>query len=155
MPNSYSQIHIHVIFAVKYRAALIKPSWETDLYKYMTGIIQSHGHKVLQINGMPDHVHILIGLRPVQSLSDLIRSVKSRSTEWINLRQKGKPHFLWQSGYGAFSLSRGDVVRVTNYIRNQKIHHKRKSFLNEFISTLDECKIEYNRKYLLSSPVDN
>jgi putative transposase len=151
MANTYTQIHIHVVFAVKYRIALINPKWEGDLYRYITGIIQSQGHKVLQINGMPDHIHILIGMRPNQSLSELIRSTKSRSTEWINANHKEVAHFLWQKGYGAFSLSREDIPRVATYIRNQKKHHMNTSFDDEFIQLLNDCKIEFDEKFLLKS----
>ncbi|MCA6079255.1 IS200/IS605 family transposase [Fulvivirga sedimenti] len=155
MANTYTQLHIHIVFAVKYRDALINPCWETDLYKYITGIVQSQGHKVIQINGMPDHIHILIGLRPCQSLAHLMMSVKSRSANWINSTKQGKRRFIWQSGYGAFSVSRGDLGRVANYIRKQKIHHQRISFDDELISALKENEIEFNRKYLLVSPIDN
>ncbi len=106
MANSYTQIHIHTIFAVRTRAGLIQQQWRDDLYKYIVGIIQRNQHKVLSINGMPDHIHILFGMRPVQSLSDLMQDVKGSSSKWINDQRFVIGHFEWQSGYGAFSYSK-------------------------------------------------
>lgn len=106
MPNTYTQIHIHVIFAIQNRLSLISKSWEKRLYQYITGIIQNHGHKLLSINGMPDHIHILFGMRPSQSLSDLMRDVKGDSSLWINENKFVAGKFSWQEGYGAFSYSK-------------------------------------------------
>src|SRR5205085_131867 len=105
MPNTYTQIHLQLIFAVKYRAALIKDSWKHDLYKYITGIVQNHRHKLLIINGVEDHLHLLIGFRPHQSLSDLMQDIKGDSSKWINKNNFIKSRFEWQGGYGAFSYS--------------------------------------------------
>ena len=103
MPNTYTQIHIQFVFAVKYRQGLIKKEWKDDLYKYITGIIQNQGHKLLAINGVEDHIHILIGLRPKQSISDLMQDVKGGSSKWINDNKFTLGRFEWQEGYGAFS----------------------------------------------------
>ena len=126
MANHYTQLHIQLIFAVKYREALIRPEWESDLYKYITGIIQSREHKMLAINGMPDHVHIFIGLNPNESISDLIRETKKASTNFIKENKFTKHRFQWQGGYGAFSYSHSAIDNVVKYIRNQKEHHKKR-----------------------------
>ncbi len=102
MANTYTQIHIHSIFAVQNRQSLIQSSWEIELYKYITGIVQNNGHKLLQINGMPDHVHLLIGMRPVQSLSVLMQQVKQDSSKWINEKRFAAGRFSWQEGFGGF-----------------------------------------------------
>ena len=102
MANTYTKIHIQMIFAVQDRNCVIRKSWKEELFKYMTGIIQNHDHKVLAINGMPDHVHILIGMRPTQSLSDLMQDIKGDSSKWINQRRFVKGKFHWQDGYGVF-----------------------------------------------------
>ena len=128
MANTYTQIHIQAVFAVQNRACVIRKAWKEDLYKYMTGIIQNHGHKVLAINGMPDHVHILFGMRPTQSLSELMQDVKGDSSKWINQNRLVKGKFSWQEGYGAFSYSKSHVDRVIKYILNQEKHHIRKTF---------------------------
>jgi putative transposase len=129
MPNTYTQIHIHAIFAVRSRVGLINNEWRDHLYKYLVGIIQHYDHKLLAINGMPDHVHILFGMRPIQSLSDLMQDVKAGSSKWINDQRFVKGHFEWQRGYGAFSYSKSEVPQLMSYIRNQEVHHRQKTFL--------------------------
>jgi REP element-mobilizing transposase RayT len=116
MPNTYTQLHIQFIFAVKYRAALIKNEWKDRLQQYITGIFQNHDHKMLQINNMPDHIHIFIGMRPTQSISNLMQIVKSESTKWINDNNLTSKKFAWQEGYGAFSYSKSHVPNVIKYI---------------------------------------
>src|SRR6478752_4508131 len=128
MPNTYTQIHIHAVFAVKNRTGLIQKEWKDELYKYITGIIQNHKHKVLAINGMPDHLYILFGMRPTQSLSDLMQDVKGSSSKWINDKKFVKGHFEWQEGYGAFSYSKSHVTNVISYIENQETHHREQTF---------------------------
>ncbi|MGB1032569.1 MAG: IS200/IS605 family transposase [Flavobacteriales bacterium] len=148
MANTYTQLHIQVVFAVQFRQNLISETWEDELYKYMTTIIQNNGHKVLKINGMPDHIHILFGLRPSQSLSDLMKQVKQDSTNWINKKGFVKGRFSWQSGYGAFSYCKSVVPKVIRYIENQKPHHEKKAFLKEYVEMLESVGIEYNKQYL-------
>src|SRR5690606_21753566 len=131
MANTYTQIHIQAVFAVQNRQSLINPEWKDELYKYITGIIQSYDHKVLQINGMPDHIHIFFGMRPSQSLSDLMKQLKQDSSKWINTNGFADGKFSWQAGYGAFSYSKSDVPRIIKYIANQEEHHKIKSFDEE------------------------
>ncbi len=124
MANTYTQIHIQVVFAVQNRESLIKDLWKDDLYKYITGIIQNNNHKVLQINGVADHIHILFGMRPTQSLSDLMKQVKQDSSKWINKQGLVNGKFSWQSGFGAFSYSKSEVPKIIRYIKNQEEHHR-------------------------------
>ena len=148
MANTYTQIHVQVVFAVQNRQSLISTSWQEELYKYITGIIQNHKHKVLQINGIPDHLHVLIGLRPTQALSDLMQQVKQDSSKWINGNGLVKGKFSWQAGYGAFSYSKAQLPRVIYYIKNQEEHHKVFSFHAEYKSILKEFGINFNEVYL-------
>lgn len=148
MANTYTQIHIQAVFAVQNRNALINVTWEDELYKYITGIIQNNGHKVLAINGMPDHIHVLFGMRPVQSLSDLIKAVKQDSSKWINTKGFVKGKFSWQAGYGAFSYRKADVPTIINYIRNQKKHHKKTNLQEEYLSMLKEFDVSYDDRYI-------
>lgn len=148
MANTYTQIHIQAVFVVKNRASLIDPAWEDDLYKYITGIVQMHGHKMLAINGMPDHLHIFFGMRPSQSLSDLLQDVKGNSSKWINEQKFTSQKFAWQSGYGAFSYTQSLVPRVIAYIQRQKEHHRRKTFLKEYQEFLDRFEVDYDERYL-------
>ena len=151
MANTYTQIHIHLVFAVQNRACVIDNRWKDDLYKYITGIVQKNEHKLLAINGMPDHIHILIGMRPTQSLSDLMQDIKGSSSRWINENRFLSTRFSWQEGYGAFSHSKSHVNRVIQYIKNQEKHHQQKTFINEFKDILDQFKVEYDEKYIFKS----
>lgn len=151
MANTYTQVHIQAVFAVRNRQSLISLEWENELYKYITGIIQNHNHKVLQINGMPDHIHILFGMRPTQSLSDLMKQVKQDSSKWINSNGFVKGKFVWQAGFGAFSYSKSALPNVINYIKNQKQHHKKVKFDDEYIKLLNDFDVEYDTRYILKS----
>ncbi len=153
MANTYTQIHLQFIFAVKYRETVIHSTWKDDLYKYITGIVQNHKHKMLSINGMPDHVHILIGMRPTQSVSDLMQDIKGSSSKWINENHFLKRKFEWQEGYGAFSYSVSHVPAVITYIKNQKEHHRKKSFTEEYVEFLQKFNVEYDERYILKEPV--
>lgn len=148
MANTYTQIHIQAVFAVQNRQSLIALEWKHELYKYITGVVQNNGHKMLQINGMPDHIHLLFGMRPTQSLSDLIKQVKQDSSKWINSRQFLHARFSWQSGYGAFSYARPQLPNVIRYIANQERHHSKKSFQEEYIDLLEAHEIEFDDRYL-------
>ena len=152
MANVYSQIHIHVVFAVKHRLSLIEERWEDELYKYITGIVQKRNHKLLAINGMPDHVHLFLGLRPVQAVSDLMREIKGDSALWVNQQKLSGRRFQWQEGYGAFSYKKSDVPLITGYIANQKEHHRKKSFLLEYEELLKEFDVTYKKDYLFRDP---
>ena len=149
MANTYTQIHIQTVFAVQNRQSLINKEWKDELYKYITGIIQNHNHKVLQINGMPDHIHILFGMRPTQSLSDLMKQVKQDSSKWINKKGFVNGKFSWQAGYGAFSYAKSEISNVIHYIKNQEVHHKSVSFQDEYLQLLNEFNIEFDERFIL------
>jgi putative transposase len=148
MPNTYTQIHIHLIFAVKFRKAQIHKIWKERLHQYLTGIIQGNNHKVLQIESMPDHIHLLIGLRPNQSLSSLIQNTKTESSKWVNANKLSSSKFQWQDGFGAFSYSKSQIPQVIKYIQYQEEHHIKKSFIEEYKSILDAFGLERDKKYI-------
>lgn len=148
MPNTFTQLYIHIVFAVKGRNSLISDVWENYIYKYITGVVQGKGQKMLRINGMPDHIHFLIGMKPDCNLSDLVREVKKSSTNFINESNFTKFKFSWQSGFGAFSVSHSQLDKVIRYILSQKDHHKRRSFKDEYIELLRKYMIEYDERYL-------
>ena len=128
MPDTYSQLYIQLVFAVKHRQNFIQASWKNDLYKYIIAVIQNKRHKVLSINGMPDHIHIFIGLNPAISIADVVSDIKKASNNWINDKGFTQRKFAWQSGYGAFSYSRSHISKVCAYIENQEIHHQKITF---------------------------
>lgn len=146
--STYSQIYIHVVFAVKGRNSLIQPVWEERLYKYITGIVQNKEQKMIAINGMPDHIHFLIGMKPTCCLSDLVREIKKSSNEFIKENNFTKYKFNWQGGFGAFSYSHSQLDDVIGYIKRQKEHHKQRTFKDEYIQFLKNYNIEYEEKYL-------
>ena len=147
MANTYTQLHIQVVIVVKYRQAMIHPEWKARLHQYITGIIQNNEHKLLAINSMTDHLHFLIGFRPHQSLSDLLKDVKSDSSTWVNKNKLTRSTFRWQVGYGAFSYTKSLVGLVVRYIENQEEHHKQKTFLDEYHELLDEFEVDYDERY--------
>ena len=146
--STYSQIYIQTIFAVKGRDSLIRPDWEERLYKYITGIVQNKGQKMLAINGIPNHIHFLIGMKPSCCLSDLVREIKKSSNEFINESKLSKFKFNWQEGFGAFSYSHSQLDDVIAYIMNQKEHHKKKTFKEEYTDFLKQFNVEYDEQYL-------
>ena len=152
MANTYTQLHIQFVFAVKYRKALIQKAWKDELHKYITGIIQNNGHKMLQINSMPDHIHIFIGLRPLQSISSLVQNIKTESSKWIKDKNFCAIPFSWQEGYGAFSYSKSQVDEVVRYIQNQETHHQKETFLDEYKHFLKVFEIEYEEQYIFKEP---
>ena len=148
MPSTYTQIYIHVVFAVKNREALIKPMWEEELYKYITGIITNKGQKMLAINGTENHIHFFIGMKPDCSLSDLVREIKKSSNSFINDKKLSLLKFQWQEGFGAFSYNHAQLSVIINYINNQKEHHKKKTFRDEYIELLQAFEIDYKNEFL-------
>ena len=146
--STYSQIYIHVVFAVHGRQSLISPQHEELLYKYITGIVQRKGQKMLAINGMPDHIHWLIGMKPACCLSDLVREVKKSSNELINNRKLSPSKFNWQEGFGAFSYGHSQLPTVIQYINNQKNHHQKTRFREEYLALLQAFHISYEDHYL-------
>ncbi len=148
MAGTYSQIYIQVVFAVKGRENLIHENWKDELHKYIAGIIKGKDQKPIIVNGMPDHIHAFIGLRPSMAISDLVRDIKNNSSKFINGQQFMKGKFSWQEGYGAFSYAKSQVENVYQYILNQEAHHKKKTFKEEYIEFLKSFEIEYNERYL-------
>jgi REP element-mobilizing transposase RayT len=152
MGNTYTQLHVHAVFAAQNRLSIINEKWEKRVYEYIAGIIRSNGHKPLIVNGMPDHIHSVFGLRPNQSISELLEAVKGSSSKWINENHFAKGKFNWQKGFGAFSYSRSQLPRLIKYVSNQKEHHKRKSFLDEYIEILNKFEVDYNPIYIFHNP---
>ncbi len=148
MADVFHQIYIQIVFAVKNRQALISLQWEDQLYKYITGIVQNRGNKMLAIGGMPDHIHIFIGMKPAETLSDLVREIKKSSNEFIKDNQLSPSHLDWQSGFGAFSYSRSHIDRVCKYILNQKARHEKRTFEREYRKMLEDSGIEIGRKQI-------
>jgi REP element-mobilizing transposase RayT len=154
MANTYTQIYVHVIFAVSGRQSLIDQHHNDELQKYITGIISGQNQKLIAINNMPDHFHLLIGLKPDLSLSELIRDVKANSSRFINERRWCAGKFSWQEGFGAFSYSRSQLGDVIRYIENQQKHHTTKTFREEYVVLLEKFEIEYDPKFIFKTDVD-
>ncbi len=148
MANTYSQIYIHIVFAVKGRQNLISKNWNEELYKYITGIISNEDQKLIAINGMPDHIHILVGLKPTKSISDLVRDIKANSSRFINEKRWINGKFEWQTGFGAFSYNHSQLTNVINYIQNQEKHHNEKTFKEEYIEFLKVFDVDYKEEYI-------
>ena len=151
MANTYSQIYIQIVFAVEGRQNLIDPSHNNDLQKYITGIVTKQRHKLIAVNNMPDHVHVLIGQRPDAALSDLVGDIKSGSTNFINRQRWVKGRFNWQEGFGAFSYSRSQLDTVIRYVRNQQKHHQRHSFRDEYLKLLNRFEVPYDERYVFKA----
>ena len=148
MAGTYSQIYIQVVFAVKGRQNLLAKEWRDEVFKYMSGIITNKGQKPIIVNGVDDHVHAFIGLKPAMALSDLVRDVKNNSTNFINDHAWINGKFSWQDGYGAFSYSHSQIKSVYNYILNQEGHHHKQTFQEEYMDFLSKFEIEHDIKYL-------
>ena len=148
MANTYSQLYIQIVFAVKGRQNLISDDWKEELFKYITGIVTNEEQKLIAINGMPDHIHILIGLKPNKALSDLVRDIKANSSRFINDKRWINGKFEWQTGFGAFSYSHLQLTNVIHYIQNQEEHHRAKTFKEEYIEFLKLFNVDYTNEYL-------
>ena len=148
MANTYTQLYIHFVFAVKYRKALIHPGFREEVEKYMTGLIQNKGHKLLAIYLMPDHAHILISFNPKYSISETVSILKRETSNFINDKKFLNCKFHWQTGFGAFSNSLKELLRVIDYILNQPSHHKKRAFKKEYLALLKRYEIEYKDEYL-------
>ena len=150
MANTFSQIYIQTVFAVSGRMSLITKDYKEELYKYITGIVRNKGQKLLQINGMADHLHILIDLRPAMAIAELVRDVKSDSSDWINRKKLARGKFAWQEGYGAFSYGHSQLDMIIRYIQNQERHHQRRSFKDEYLTLLKKFEIEFKEEYVFT-----
>ena len=148
MANTYTQIYIQVVFAVTGRLSLIRGEYKEEIHKYITGTIRNDGHKLIAVNGMPDHLHILLGLKPNMALSDLVRDIKSNSSNFINERRLSQGKFGWQEGYGAFSYGHSQLDTIIRYIQNQEQHHRRRSFKDEYLTLLKKFQINFEDKYV-------
>ena len=148
MANTFSQIYIQTVFAVSSRQSLIKPAFQEDLFKYIAGIVRNQKQKLIAINGMPDHIHILIGLKPSMALADLVRDIKAESTTHINKNRWVHGRFSWQEGYGAFSYGHSQLNTIIRYVQNQEKHHERRSFKNEYFALLRKFDIAFEDKYV-------
>ena len=148
MPDTYSQMYVQVVIVVKYRQALIQKPWKDELYKYITGIITNKGQKLLRINGVENHLHLLINIKPNIALSDLMRDIKANSSGWISVQKFCNHKFQWQEGFGAFTYSKSQLDNVIKYIDDQEEHHKKQSFKDEYISFLKKFDVDYKTEYL-------
>ena len=148
MANTYTQMYVHVVFAVKGRTSVIRKEWKEELYKFITGIVTNKGQKLLAINGMADHIHILVGIKPTLALSDLVRDIKANSSKFI--REKGwvKGLFEWQEGFGAFTLGHSQLSQIIPYIGNQEEHHRVRTFREEYIGFLQKYEVDFKPEYL-------
>lgn len=156
MPHTFTQIYIQMIFAVKYRDGLIHSGWKERLHKYITGIVQNKGHKLIVVNTRPDHAHVFIGMKPDEALSDLVRDLKRDSTNFVNTTIRPGGKFRWQEGFGAFSYPRSEIDSVVKYILNQEKYHRTKTFREEYEAMLKEFAVQYDEQYLfdwLDQPV--
>jgi REP element-mobilizing transposase RayT len=150
MANTYTQIYLQVVFAVSGRLSLIRSEHKEEIHKYITGVIKNDGHKLIAINGMSDHLHILLGLKPDMALSDLVRDIKSNSSNFINERRLAQGKFGWLEGYGAFSYGHSQLDTIIRYIQNQEQHHSRRSFKDEYLILLKKFRINFESKYVFS-----
>jgi putative transposase len=153
MANTYTQIYLHVVFAMSGRACVTLPDRKEALQKYITGIVRQRKQKLIAINCMPDHTHVFLGLKPNEPPSDLIGRVKTGSSNHINEQRWIGCRFSWQEGFGAFSVSHSHIGAVINYIRNQENHHRRKSFREEYLEFLERHKVSYDKRFVFK-PVE-
>lgn len=155
MANTYTQLYIHIVFAVKARQPLIPKQHKSELHRYIAGIIANRKQKVIQINSMPDHLHILVGITPDITVSDLVRDIKTSATRFINQKRWIASKFMWQEGFGAFSYSHSQLKDVIAYIQDQEKHHSQRSFAEEYIELLKRFGVDYNPKYVLDPTGDD
>ncbi|MRT92715.1 IS200/IS605 family transposase [Ancylomarina sp. 16SWW S1-10-2] len=148
MPGTFSQVYIQIVFAVRGRENLISKTWNTELHKYISGIITNKGQQPIIVGGMPDHIHVFVGLKPSMSISDLVRDIKNNSSNFINSKKFVKGKFSWQEGFGAFSYGHSQIDQVYNYILNQEQHHHKTTFKEEYLQFLKRFEVDYDEKYL-------
>ena len=148
MPGTFSQVYIQIVFAVKGRENLIGKTWKDELHKYIAGVIKGTEQKSIIVNGVQDHIHAFIGLRPSASISDIVRDIKNNSTNFINERRLVQGKFSWLEGYGAFSYGHSQIEKVYNYILTQEEHHKKTTFREEYIGFLNKFEVPFEERYL-------
>jgi REP element-mobilizing transposase RayT len=148
MANTYSQVYVQCVFAVKYRKAKIKNEWKQTLFGVIGNLINEEGCKTLIINGVEDHVHCFLGLKPIVSISNLMKVIKAKSSKYINDHNLASTRFEWQEGYGVFSYGHSQISDVYKYISNQEQHHKKQSFKEEYLAFLEKYEVPYNERYI-------
>ena len=148
MANTYTQLYIQIVFAVKGRKNGIPKQHRNELHKYITGIVTNRNQKLLAIFAMPDHIHLFVSIKPNITISDLVRDIKAGSSKFITESNWVQGKFSWQEGFGAFSYAKSQQNNVVNYILNQEKHHKKKTFKEEYLDFLHKFEIDYNEKYL-------
>jgi len=148
MANTYHQIYLQTVFAVKYREAVIKKEWQAQLFAVIGNLINETNCKTLIVNGVEDHVHCFLGLKPVVSVSELMKTVKAKSSKYINDHSLTPQRFEWQEGYGVFSYSQSQVNRVYRYVLNQEVHHKKQTFRDEYLELLTKFKVDFDEQYI-------
>ena len=151
MPNTYTQLYIHIVFSVKGRQALIPKEHKVELHGYIIGIINKKKQTIIQINSMPDHVHILVGITPDTAISDLVRDIKAHSSKFINKKRWVIGRFEWQEGFGAFSYAQSQLGDIVNYIKNQERHHTQKTFKEEYLEILKRFNVNYDERYVFDN----
>jgi REP element-mobilizing transposase RayT len=148
MAGTFSQIYIQYVFAVKGRQNLLQKPWRDDVFKYMSGIIKWKNQKPIIVNGVEDHVHVFVGIKPTMKISDLVRDIKNNSSNFINQQKYIQGKFSWQEGYGAFSYAHSQIENLYQYIANEEEHHKRQTFEKEYLKLLKKFEIEYDERFL-------
>jgi putative transposase len=148
MPNTFSQIYLQFVFAVKHRQALIPKEHKEELHKYITALVQNRKAKMISVHCMPDHSHLFVGFKPVLSISDFVKEIKVESNEFLNAQPWMKQPFKWQEGYGVFSYGQSQIDTVTKYVLNQEQHHKKKTFRQEYLEFLDRFNLPYEEQFL-------
>lgn len=150
MANTYTQLYFHIVFAVKRRENYISEKWKKELYKYITGIVSNKNQKLMIVNGIPNHIHLLIGTKPTCILSDLVRDIKANSSKWINEKKFIAQRFEWQKGFGAFTVSQSQIPKIVNYIKKQEEHHQIRTFREEYVEFLNAYKIDFKPEYIFT-----
>ena len=153
MANTYNQIYIQTVFAVKYRQAMIAPDWKPTLQGVIGNLINENECKTIIVNGVEDHIHCFFALHPKIAISELMKNVKAKSSKWINDHGMTEAKFAWQDGYGAFSYSHSHIDSVYRYIERQEEHHKKQTFIDEYLESLQKFGIEYNDAYIFQNPI--
>jgi REP element-mobilizing transposase RayT len=154
MAGSYSQIYLQYVFAVKGRQNLLQKPWREEVFKYISGIIKGKNQKPIIVNGVSDHVHVFVSLRPAMPIPDLIRDIKNNSSNFINENKWVKGKFSWQEGYGVFSYSHSQIDKVYRYIANQEAQHEKKTFKDEYVDFLVKSEVDYDERYLFETYPD-
>ena len=153
MANTYHQIYLQAVFAVKYRNAVLAKSWRSEVFGVIGNLINETNCKTIIVNGVEDHVHCFLGLRPVVSASELMKTVKAKSSKYINDHKLTPERFEWQEGYGVFSYHQSQLDTVYKYIQNQEEHHRRQTFRDEYLGLLKEFNVEYDEQYIFKELV--